>query len=195
MNSRTITLLALLVISAMGINWYQDSAVVNPEVIQTPKSEPDLYMVNANITQFDDTGQVHHYIQAEKFTHYPLTDITSLQRPNLIMYRVDESPWQIESREGQIIPSDAANEDVVELWDDVIAIQEISDGRFVRFRTDFLTIIPASNYAETDQLVTIDDNNGTTVAGGMVAHFNPGRFQFYSNGRQRVSTVIQRKSE
>mgnify|MGYP001182967229 FL=1 len=187
-------LLALLVISAMGINWYQDSVVVEQETTQSPKSEPDLYMINAKITQFDTAGQVHHRIQAERFTHFPLTDITTLRMPNVILYSEGESPWQIDSREGQILPG-RTDDDIVELWDEVLAKQTTADGRFVHIRTEFLTIIPSDDYAETDRIVTIDDNNGTTTAAGMVAHFSPGRFQFFSKENQRVDTVIQGKSE
>jgi|TARA_B100000959_G_scaffold263995_1_gene303957 lipopolysaccharide export system protein LptC len=186
---------ALLVISALGINWYQDSVVVHPEVIQTPKNEPDLYMINAKITQFDNMGQGHHRIRAEKFTHFPLTDITILRMPNVILYSEGESPWQIDSREGQILPGEAQGEDTVELWNEVFAKQTTPDGRFIHIRTDFLSIIPAEDYAETDRIVTIDDNNGTTTAAGMVAHFSPGRFRFFSGKNQRVNTVIQGKSE
>lgn len=188
-------LLALLVISAMGINWYQDSAVIDREIVQSPKSEPDLYMVNANITQFDKLGQVHHRIRADRFTHFPLTDITSLRAPKVILYNEDESPWEIESREGQILPGEAGNGDIVELWNDVLAKQQTSEGRFIHIRTEFLTIIPDDDYAETDHLVTVDDSNSTTTAAGMVAHFNPGRFQFFSKDSQRVNTVIREKSE
>jgi len=186
-------LLALLVISAMGINRYQDTAVVDQELIHPPKSEPDLYMINATITQFDKLGQLRHRIRADKFTHYPLTDITRLLKPHVILYNESDPPWQIESLEGRILPTE--NNDIVELWDEVFAKQKNSDGQFIHIRTDFLTIIPADDYAETDQIVTINDNNATTTAAGMVAHFNPGRFQFFSKNRQRVTTVIQESPE
>lgn len=189
----------------MGINWYQDNAVVEREITQTPRSEPDLYMINANITQFDKMGQLHHRIRAEKFTHFPLTDITILRMPSVILYSEGTTPWQINAREGQILPGESAvrassgrtsdTDDIVELWNEVIAEQTRPDGRFIHIRTDFLTIIPADDYAETDRIVTIEDNKSTTTAAGMIAHFRPGRFVFFSNEDQRVNTVIPGKSE
>ena len=50
-------------------------ATLNPEA----KNEPDLYMVNAIIDQYDEGGQPKHKIKALKLTHYPATDITTLE--------------------------------------------------------------------------------------------------------------------
>jgi len=78
----------------------------------------------------------------------------------------------------------------VELWEKVLAIQEDTNGNFLSIRTDSLTVYPEKDFAETDQKVYIDDNTGRTVAAGMKAYLEEGRFIFYSSHSQRVKTIL-----
>ena len=64
---------------ALSINWILDGS--DKDAASIPRNEPDLYMLNASIDQYDDEGRLNHRIQAERFTHFPLTDLTSMQSP------------------------------------------------------------------------------------------------------------------
>lgn len=156
------------------------------------RNDPDLYMRNATITQFTKSGVKQHRINAARFTHFPLTDITTLKQPDMTLYATEpgENPWDVIAKNGRVLPKVLFRDEVIELWDDVLAIQSDPEGNFINIRTDSLTIYPATDYAETDQKVIIDDNSGRTTAAGMKAYFEEGRFIFFSRNDERVKTIL-----
>jgi lipopolysaccharide export system protein LptC len=189
-NSKLIIQLAFLLVLAAAVNWYLDTIVEEPgqKIIQA--NDPDLYMSNASLTQFDERGAIRHRIEASKFTHYPATDITTLMMPIITLYKKSGPPWHIKSQAGRILPGLAEKDRILELWDSVLIERTRSENEFITIRSENLTVLPEQDYAETDQTVIIDDNTGRTVASGMKAYLTPGHFIFYSTEQQRVSTVI-----
>ena len=190
MNSKLIIQLAFLLVLAAAVNWYLDTIVEAPGQKNIQANDPDLYMSNASLTQFDETGSIRHRIQASKFTHYPASDITTLIMPNITLYKHSGPPWNIKSNAGRILPEEEEKGRTLELWDSVLIERARSEMEFITIRTENLTVLPEQDYAETDQTVIIDDNTGRTTASGMKAYLTPGHFIFYSNEKQRVSTII-----
>ena len=81
-------------------------------------------------------------------------------------------------------------DEVVELWDHVLAVRNASNGKFIQIQTESLTIYPDKDYAETNQKVFIDENSGRTIAGGMKAYLDEGKFYFSSSPDTRVRTIM-----
>ena len=180
---------ALLVMFALTINLVTEES---PSAdLSVRGNDPDLYMVNAAIRQFDETGQLQHRIEAERFTHYPLTDLTTMQQPNMSLASgSDTSAWQINSQEGRILPGTQYREEVIELWDNVLATRDTGSGDFINVSTENLTVYPSREYAETDRRVTIDNQASRTTAAGMKAYLDSGRFMFFSNSAERVVSIF-----
>ncbi len=191
MNNRTTILVSSILVFAIGTNFIMDQ---NDESLTTApplNNDPDLYMLNATIRQFDDIGKIQHEISADRFTHFPLTDVTSLILPRMRLFPgPEDAPWDIVARNGRLLSQSDYREQVVELWDDVLAIQQHPDGKFIHIQTQSLTIYPGRKYAETNKKVYIDDNTGRTTAAGMKAYFESGRFIFYSTPTERVHTIF-----
>jgi lipopolysaccharide export system protein LptC len=161
------------------------------EIESIGKNDPDLYMLNATITQFNESGNIQNEISADRFTHFPLTDMTALISPNMRLFpNMKGEPWDIEAKKGRLLSQSTYREQVVELWDDVLAIQQNADGSFIHIQTQSLTVYPEREFAETDQKVYIDDNSGRTTAAGMKAYFDKGKFVFYSTPLERVHTIF-----
>lgn len=192
MTNRTVIFLILIVVSGIATTWVLDVTQSEDEVAQDARNDPDLYMVNATITQFDESGQRQHIIDAERLTHFPLTDVTTLAVPNLFLFsEAGEQPWDIIARNGRLLPRAQIREETLELWDEVVAVREQGDGDFINIQTESLTVFPDRDYAETDRHVAIDSASGrTTAGGGMKAWFEDRRFQFFSGSGQRVNTVM-----
>lgn len=193
LNSRSLLLAAFMLMFAAAINLFLDrdeQSEADPQNLN--RNDPDLYMRNATITQFTKSGVRQHRINAARFTHFPLTDITSLKQPDMTLYATepDENPWDIIAKNGRVLPKVIFRDEIVELWEDVLAIQSDPNGNFINIRTESLTIYPATDYAETDQKVIIDDNSGRTTAAGMKAYFEEGKFIFFSRDEQRVRTIL-----
>ena len=189
MINRIIVLSTLILAFALTINWFM--AESEETVDFTPRNEPDLYMLNATISQFDPEGELQHRIAANRFTHFPLTDLTTMKFPALALGRARDSvPWEITSSEGRILPSSDYREEIVELWSNVLASQLSNGSAFVSIQTNSLTIYPERDYAETDEPVFIDNQNGRTTAAGMKAFLDTGKYMFYSTPTHRVTTIF-----
>lgn len=189
MINRVIVLSTLILAFALTINWFMTES--EEAVDFTPGNEPDLYMLNATISQFGSDGELQHRITANRFTHFPLTDLTTMKSPVLALGRTrDTNPWKITSTEGRILPASDYREEIVELWNDVLASQTGNGGAFINLRTNSLSIYPERNYAETDEQVIITNQSGRTTAIGMKAFLATGKFMFYSTSTHRVTTLF-----
>ena len=191
-SSRFIILFSLILLFARVTNVILDQDSASDPIQIFAKNDPDIYMLNANITRFTATGARQHKIKAEKFTHFPLTDTTTLKTPYMTLFATqdDTEPWDIAAKHGRLLPKVQVRDEIVELWEKVLAIQEDTNGNFLSIQTDSLTVYPEKDFAETDQKVYIDDNTGRTVAAGMKAYLEEGRFIFYSSHSQRVKTIL-----
>ena len=189
MINRIIALSTLILAFALTINWFM--AESEEAVDFTPRNEPDLYMLNATISQFGPEGELQHRIAANRFTHFPLTDLTTMKFPALALGRArDSDRWEITSSEGRILPSSDYREEIVELWNNVLASQLSNGSAFVSIQTNSLTVYPERDYAETDEPVFIDNQNGRTTAAGMKAFLDTGKYMFYSTPTHRVTTMF-----
>ena len=189
MINRLIVLSTLIIAFALTINWFMPES--EEELDFTPRNEPDFYMLNATVNQFDPEGELQHRIAANRFTHFPLTDVTTMTFPALALgRRRDSDPWEITSSKGRILPSSDYREEVVELWNNVLASQSGNESEFVTIETNSLTVYPERDYAETDQPVFIKNQSGQTTAAAMKAFLNIGKFIFYSTPEHRVTTIF-----
>ncbi len=188
MTNRIVILSCVIFALALSINYVLDSSSDSP--LTERKNDPDLYMHNASINQFDDKGALHHKIYADRFTHFPITDVTTMLNPTLALVKENNtSPWKINSEEGRLLPTGVLREEVVELWDNVLASRNGQAGKFITISTQSLTVYPDRHYAETDTKVFIDNETGRTTAAGMKAFLDTGKFQFYSSREDRVNTI------
>lgn len=204
LNSRTFLVVCLVIFIAFSTNFLLDqSSEFKPEQTMA-RNDPDLYMVKPDITKFNETGERKHKIRADRLTHYPLTDITTLHIPLLTLYgsqtdatvsaagasETGRAPWDIEAKNGRLLPKAQIRDEIVELWDNVVATKLNPTGKFVNIQTQALTVYPDRDYAETDKKVYIDNNTGRTIAGGMKAYFEKNRYILLSSSKQRVQTIF-----
>ena len=127
---------------------------------------PDFYLTDFDLTTMNATGRPRYFLQAADMRHYADDDTSTLIRPSLTVYREAAVPWRVRSDQAQVT---AGGESVL-LQDDV-RIQRMSTmpRDTMEIRTAWLRVIPAEQYAETDQSVTIESEMGVTRAIGMRA--------------------------
>lgn len=194
---RALVILLLTFSAAWVTSWIIEENDKPNELNPAARNEPDLYMVNAIINQFDVTGQPKHQIKATRLTHYPDTDITALELPRVKIFLEDPvSPWDIESNFGRLLPKSTnsalpdRDEEVVELWEQVLAQRTRTTGDFVNIQTERMTAYPDRDYLETRVKVYLDDQSGRTTAGAMNAFLEEGRYEFFANSQERVNTIL-----
>ncbi len=190
MTSRAIILSCIIIAIALVTNWFLDDGSPLQDTDDLTRNDADLYMLDATIKQFSDDGKLHHELSAARFTHFPLTDWTTLVSPNIILLSDDAIPWAITAEHGRMITNSSFREEVVELWGNVLAIKQNPDGSFINIQTQELTVYPERDYAETETKVYIDDNSGRTTAAAMQASFVEGKFAFSSGALERVRTLF-----
>ena len=191
MNNRATILVSLILVFAIATDFILEHSDDNLPPAPMLQNDPDLYMLNATITQFDDDGNLQHTIKADRFTHFPLTDVTSLKFPVLQLFSGSKNaPWDIKAQNGRLLSQAVYRGEVLERQDDVLAVMQSDDGHFINIQTQSLTVYPEREYAETDQKVYIDSNSGRSSAAGMKAFFQSRKFIFYSTPTERVHTVF-----
>ena len=181
----------MILIIAIATNWIIDVAEREPQNDVLARNDPDQYLVNASVTQYNESGKIANELVAQRMTHFPLTDVTTLKTPNLKLFSESETtPWEIVAKNGRLLPKSPLRDENVELWDNVVARRQTTDGSFINIKSQSLTVFPKKNYAETNDKVYIDNNSGQTLAGAMKAYLDPGRFEFFSRKGQRVETTL-----
>lgn len=183
-------MVGLILFIALATNWIIDLAE-QPQQEATPRNDPDQYLVNASVTQFNQLGKVAHELTATRMTHFPLTDVTTLKAPKLSLFsEAEPAPWDIVAKNGRLLPKSRLRDKSVELWDNVVATRKQPDGGFIKIKSQSLTVFPDKNTAETTVKVSIYNNSGQTSAGAMKAFLDPGRYEFFSGNGSRVNTIF-----
>lgn len=191
MTQRVIILSCMVLLVAIVTEWLIDGTRDAPIESDLTRNDPDTYMVDATIREFDEQGELQHTLQAARYTHFPLTDVTQLEAPRIELKSQTRQPWKIKSNHGRLLSQSDFREQVVELWDDVVAVGERGDGRTVKIQTQSLTVYPEREYAETNEKVFIDDSMGRTTASGLKAFFKTGEFTFIGTEADRINTIYQ----
>ncbi|MCQ4346082.1 LPS export ABC transporter periplasmic protein LptC [Pseudomonas stutzeri] len=139
----------------------------------------DFYAENARSVQFQTDGRLHYRMRAERLEHRQDSDVTHLTRPELLLHRGSDYPWQVRSERGAVSPGGVQ----VDLIDAVRIERSDAKGRPTVLTTSHLSVFPEREYAETDQPVRIEAANGVTTASGLQAYFNESRMLLKSNVR------------
>ena len=186
MINRFTFICALILSISLAVNWILKESEINQDF--KARNDPDVYMLKPEIVKYTSSGELHHILSAARFTHFPLTDLTTLKKPRIKLKSADK--WDISSREGRLLPASTYREEIIELWDKVKANHSHDSGQFIQIETNSLTLYPSKNYLETDNRVHIKMQTGQTTAEGMKAFLETKRLQLFSGSEGRVNTIF-----
>ena len=182
-----ITFISALILSiSLAVNWVLKESEVRHDF--KVRNDPDVYMLNPEIATYSSSGELHHLLSAARFTHFPLTDLTTLKKPRIELKSADK--WDIRSVEGRLLSASTYRDETIELWDNVHANHFHSSDQFIQIETNSLTFYPSKNYLETDNRVHIKMQTGQTTAEGMRAFLETKRLQLFSGSEGRVNTIF-----
>ncbi|MBD9485481.1 LPS export ABC transporter periplasmic protein LptC [Pseudomonas sp. PDM14] len=172
------TLIAALLV-AVGYWNIRPESFMERQTVAEAESAVDFYAINASTQQYQEDGQLHYEMTAEKLEHLKASDVTLVSKPDLQLYRGTPYPWHIQSARGEVAPEGKE----VELIDDVRIARTDAKGRPTVITSSRMTVFPDKEYAQTRQAVRIEAANGVTTAKGMKAYMNDGRINLLSNVR------------
>ena len=184
MNLRFIAFIAIL-ISLTGLaTWVQQDseqslAKTDPEQ-KKQRHTPDYFMDDFEITSMNEKGEPRSVLVSNKLIHYADDGSTELNAPVMTLYNDIGKPWIVKALRGWV----SADHDLI-LLSGKVTIDRASgpNNRPVKLFTERLRIHPDSDFAETDQPVTMVSNKRRTSATGMRAYVRDGQLQLLKNVR------------
>lgn len=155
--------------------------------------QPDLYMLDAQITQYTDSGELKYVLESEHVRHFETAGMTRLSDPVLLLQGDAQAPWKVEAKQGFIRrePSPGGSiEEVVYLREDVSLVQQLPDGRFLKLKSPTLYVYPDRQFAQTNDSVMIDTDGGRTTGTGLAVNMADATLKVASEPPSRVQTII-----
>jgi len=184
MNLRMLVIITVLLgLSGLAI-WLQQSSGKQSSNVSPPtvsqKHSPDYFMEDFTLTSMNEKGTPNSILVSSKMLHYPDDDSTELDAPFMTMFGEIGKPWKIKADRGWV----SGNNELILLSGNV-RIDRLSgpNNRPVKLLTNKLRIHPESDFAETDQPVTMVSDKRHTSAIGMRAYIREGKLQLLDDVR------------
>lgn len=188
MSNHYITrILAIAVLLALAwATWWLQRTVdpVTPVAAYKQRHDPDYIMENFTSTVLDEHGALKYRLRAERLAHFPDNDSTEIEQPVILIYRDDQQVWNIASERG--IAREGGKEVLLAGAVDIRRLESSREGPLQVYTRD-LTIVPDRDIGETDQPVTITNDQGKTRAVGMRIHIKEERLELLS----RVKSIYE----
>jgi len=138
---------------------------------------PDAYMENVIATFMNKDGAPCLKITTPKMIHYTLNDVTTIDKPNIDIYRQTPNPWNVSS---DFAKTFGGTEQIL-FWSNVVIKHELDKNNpTTTMKTSALMVYPDKRTAHTDQPVTIIQPDITVHAVGMQADMNDGTIKLLS---------------
>lgn len=166
--------LAALAVIATSLWWWQQTELQSHDSKQS--WIPDYYLTNATIQQFDAQGQLSSSIHAQRFSHIREFDSTDMTQPRFSIHLSQGSSWFGRADNGLMLDSGAQ----INLSGDVLLTNGPDIDRPLSLATQQLHLLPASNYASSDQRVQLSTQYSHLTGTGMRLTLNHQRLQLLS---------------
>jgi LPS export ABC transporter protein LptC len=158
--------------------------------------EPDLYMEDAVIDEFDRDGVLRYRLEARRVSHYPQQGMALVEAPRFELAHGD-APWHARAataRVDYVETGDGTSDETITLESGVVLERDTADGRFVRLEAEHLVLVADGRRARADHGVKIVTEAGQTVAERMEGELASGRLRLFSNGGGRVITTVEARA-
>ncbi len=162
-------LVVVLVIALSTLSWWMplEQGPVSQLVTGSEKRHvADFRLTDFDLVTMNAAGRPRYQLQGKTMIHYADDDTAQVAVPELTVYRQGAPSWFVRAEQADV----AAGGEKVFLQDRVKVERLTADKRErLEIYTPALSVVPAKDYAETDQPVTIVTDLGVTRAVGMQA--------------------------
>ena len=142
-------------------------------------------MANVDSIHYTSNGEVDYRFKANRITHFPNPEYSLVESPRFLVFREDESNWEINSTRGRVVIDPETNQERLLLNEDVIINGISNDGRQVNIFTDSLVIYPAEKNMRSDSDVTIESDGFVSSSRGFTADLNTNIVRQLSEGQMQ----------
>ena len=154
-------------------------------LLQMSEQGYDYFMANVDSIHYTSNGEVDYRFKANRITHFPNPEYSLVESPRFLVFREDESNWEINSTKGRVEIDPETNQERLLLNEDVIINGISNDGRQVNIFTDSLVIYPAEKNMRSDSDVTIESDGFVSSSRGFTADLNTNIVRQLSEGRMQ----------
>ncbi len=178
----TRVLIGLALLLGASLSWWLSKSI-NVETPPRPSKArhiPDYSMSHFTLRAMDDRGRLHYRLYAEQMSHFMDDDTSSLEQPNMTVFKPGGPSWNVYARHGWV----SSGQKTIALRGDVVIWRNARQGGSgLEIQTDELHIVPDRQYAETDRPVTITQDVGVTHAVGMRVNLDQSRMELLADVR------------
>lgn len=161
--------------------------------IPDSQSEPDYYTVNSHFLEYDINGNLNRSLKSERLLHYPDTELTALDKPQITTYTPDGLPQWLAVANSGLVEGDGShfqlNQNII-VWQMIKNDVSDSDKPDVRLKltTEQLNIDLDKDQVSTEQPVLISTPEGDTRSVGLFADMTTNRIELKSQVQGRYQT-------
>ena len=152
--------------------------------------EPDIYMEDAVINQFQEDGALQYRLAAQQVRSFDADRHTELIDPNLSLHSPTAPPWRVSARRGDLHGLRDGADGVLVLSGEVVLHQTDPERGFTTVRTAELRVHPDPRYAETERDVMIETEAGRTFAQGLKADLERRILNLQADADGPVHTIV-----
>ena len=174
---------AALLVAAGASGWILYGLEVDDDPTeQASPNAPEAYMENFATVEMDGAGRPRRRIEAS-YMAYHADRTVQLTDPRYVLFHDEGEPWHVRSERGQL----SGDGSVLWLLGTVDVWRNDTSGtRDLDIRTEHLMVRTDSEYAETDEPVTIRTPTSVSSGVGMRAWLDETRFELLSRVRTHV---------
>ena len=154
-------------------------------LLQMSEQGYDYFMANVDSIHYTSNGEVDYRFKANRITHFPNPEYSLVESPRFLVFREDESNWEINSTKGRVEIDPETNQERLLLHENVIINRISNDGRQVNIFTDSLMIYPAEKNMRSDSDVTIESDGFVSSSRGFTADLNTNIVRQLSEGQMQ----------
>jgi lipopolysaccharide export system protein LptC len=146
------------------------------------QASPEFFIIDTHTREYDSTGRLITTVHSERVQHIGNTDTAHLLNPHHTSFQTDRSQWKTTAKEGQM----HLNGEQLNLSQQVLSINKKKN---TQIKTTAMTIYPNKEIAESNQTVTITNQQGFTRAKGLKANLATGEIHLLSHVRGQYHAV------
>lgn len=176
-NTRLRLLIATLILIPVLVYWGFTGTPSEHSGRSSGNQGVDYFMNGVTTISYDETGIIKQATDAIRVEHYPDKALNQLESPQVRLYREHGLPVRINALTAHI----GDNQEVVTLEGNVQVINNTASGQRSRLTTQWLSVFPEKQTAETHAKVTLLSGNSIMQATGMKADFNSSRVELLSD--------------
>lgn len=158
------------IVTMISVVWWVSPDTQSPRSVFQKVKHPQEYMTQVSMWSYTETGQLKNEMSANYWAYLPETKASQLNEPHLIVYKPDNTLWHIKSKKGRILQPTVGVIDEVELMEDV-EIERPGSAKVMplKLETSVIRYRPKTEYAETDQFITMTKPDLKITGTGMKA--------------------------